>query len=177
MLEQTRIMTGRPHRARRYGRAAISNAAAINPATMNPPSSRLAAISLAAMDICQRQATWLLRISLAGVFFWFGMLKVAGSSPVVDMLRHSFGFLASAPYLQLLGMGEIAMALGLLAPRFSRLAAALMVIHLLGTLSLVFISPSLVFAPSFPVLTIQGEFLAKNLVLISAGLTVIVKKN
>jgi uncharacterized membrane protein YkgB len=74
-------------------------------------------------------------------------------------------------------MGEIAIALGLLAPRFSRVAAVLIVIHLLCTLSLVFISPSLVFAPSFPVLTIQGEFLAKNLVLISAGLTVIVKRN
>ena len=121
-------------------------------------------------------AIWLLRISLAGVFFWFGMLKVAGLSPVVGLLRSSFGFLALAPYSELLGVGEIVIAVGLLVPRFSRVAAALMVIHLLCTLSLVFISPSLVFAPSFPVLTMQGEFLAKNLVLIAAGMTVIVKK-
>src|SRR5713226_8461959 len=126
MLEQTRVMTGRQRPVRRNGNPAV--------------------ISLAAINISQPQAIWLLRISLAGVFFWFGMLKVAGSSPVVDMLRHSFGFLASAPYLELLGIGEIAIALGLLAPRFSRVAAAMMVIHLLGTLSLVFISPSLVFA-------------------------------
>jgi putative oxidoreductase len=157
MLEQTRVMSGWQRLVRRD----------------NSP----AAVSLAAIDIGHRQAIWLLRISLAGVFFWFGMLKVAGSSPVADMLRHSFGFLASPPYLELLGMGEIAIALGLLVPRLSRVAAALMVLHLLCTLSLVFISPSLVFAPSFPMLTIQGEFLAKNLVLISAGLTVIVKKN
>ena len=124
----------------------------------------------------QAVATWLLRISLAGVFFWFGMLKVTGSSPVVELLRNSFGFLASAPYLQLLGAGEVLIGLGLLVPRFSRAAAALMVIHLLSTLSLVFISPSLVFAPSFPVLTMQGEFLAKNLVLISAGLALVAKR-
>ena len=122
-------------------------------------------------------AIWLLRVSLAGVFFWFGMLKVAGSSPVVELVRNSFGFLASAPYLQLLGAGEVLIGLGLLVPRFSRAAATLMVMHLSCTLSLVFISPSLVFAPSFPVLTMQGEFLAKNLVLISAGLSVILKKD
>jgi len=121
-------------------------------------------------------AIWLLRISLAGVFFWFGMLKVAGLSPVVGLLRSSFGFLASPPYLEVLGAGEIVIALGLLVPRLSRVAAALMIIHLLCTLNLVFISPSLVFAPSFPVLTMQGEFLAKNLVLISAGMTVIIKE-
>ena len=123
----------------------------------------------------QGLAIWLLRISLAGVFFWFGMLNVAGSSRVVGLLRSSLAFLASAPYLELLGAGEIAIALGLLVPRFSRVAAALMIMHLLCTLSLVFISPSLVFAPSFPVLTMQGEFLAKNLVLISAGMTLMIK--
>jgi uncharacterized membrane protein YkgB len=105
------------------------------------------------------------------------MLKIAGSSPVVEFLRNSFGFLASAPYMQLLGAGEVLIGLGLLVPRFSRVAAAMMVMHLLCTLSLVFISPSMVFAPSFPVLTMQGEFLAKNLVLISAGLAVIVRKD
>ena len=125
----------------------------------------------------QPLAIWLLRISLAGVFIWFGMLKVAGSSPVVELLRSSFGFLASAPFLQLLGAGEVLIGLGLLVPRFSRAAAAMMVIHLICTLSLVFISPSLVFAPSFPVLTMQGEFLAKNLVLISAGLALVAKKD
>jgi uncharacterized membrane protein YkgB len=150
MLEQTRIMTG---------------------------GTRSGQNSLARPIIGQREASWLLRISLSAVFFWFGILKVAGLSPVADMLRNSFAFLAAPPYLQLLGMGEIAIALGLLVPGFSRLAATLMVVHLLCTLSLVFTSPSLVFAPSFPVLTMEGEFLAKNLVLISAGLTVIVKKN
>jgi uncharacterized membrane protein YkgB len=135
------------------------------------------AIHLYAVRNSQAVAIWLLRISLAGVFFWFGMLKVAGSSPVVELLRNSFGFLASAPYLQLLGAGEVLIALGLLVPRFSRAAAAMMVMHLLCTLSLVFISPSLAFAPSFPILTMQGEFLAKNLVLISAGLALVAKKD
>jgi uncharacterized membrane protein YphA (DoxX/SURF4 family) len=149
MLEQTRVMAARPISGR---------------------------ISLAKINIGQPAAIGLLRISLAGVFFWFGILKVTGSSPVVEMFKNSLAFLGLPPYLQLLGMGEIGISLGLLVPRFSRFAAALMVVHLLCTLSLVFISPSLVFAPSFPVLTMDGEFLAKNLVLISAGLTVIVKK-
>jgi putative oxidoreductase len=46
-------------------------------------------------------------------------------------------------------------------------------LHLLGTLSVALVSPNIIFAPAFPVLTIEGEFILKNLVLITAGLAVV----
>src|SRR5262249_38667042 len=114
----------------------------------------------------------LLRMSLAATFFWFGLLKVINASPVVNMLAHSFTLFATPPFLQLLGIGEVAIAIGLAIKRFSKFTAVLMVLHLLGTLSVAFISPQLIFAPKFPLLTMDGEFLVKNFVLISAGLAV-----
>ena len=119
------------------------------------------------------RVTFLLRLSLACVFFWFGMLKLAGVSPVVDLLRNSIPFLAGAPYIELLGLAEIVIAIGLVIERLSNQAASLMILHLFCTLSVAIIAPTLVFAPAFPVLTMDGEFLAKNFVLITAGLVVI----
>src|SRR5712692_2189503 len=59
------------------------------------------------------RVTLLLRFSLAAIFFWFGMLKLAGVSPVVSLLRNSVPFLAGSPYIELLGLAEIIIAIGL----------------------------------------------------------------
>ena len=115
----------------------------------------------------------LLRFSLALVFFWFGGLKLANACPVLDFLRDTFPFFARTAGLQLLGAAEMIIGLGLIFDRFSKAATALMVADLIGTLSVVFIAPHLIFAPAFPVVTMAGEFVAKNLVLIVAGLVVL----
>ncbi|HJZ68054.1 MAG TPA: DUF417 family protein [Blastocatellia bacterium] len=119
------------------------------------------------------RVTLLLRFSLAAIFFWFGMLKLAGVSPVVSLLRNSVPFLAGSPYIELLGLAEIMIAIGLVIDRLANQAATLMILHLFCTLSVAIIAPTVVFAPAFPVLTMDGEFLAKNIVLITAGLVVI----
>jgi len=103
-----------------------------------------------------RRPLFLLRLSLAVVFFWFGALKLAGVSPVVGMLRSSFPLLADAPFLQLLGVAEVLIAAGLVLNRLSRQTAFLMVLHLTVTLGVAVLSPRTVFAPAFPVLTMAG---------------------
>lgn len=119
------------------------------------------------------RVTFLLRLSLAAIFFWFGMLKLAGVSPVVSLLRSALPFLAGSPYIEMIGLAEIVIAIGLVTERFSDQAAALMILLLFCTLSVAIIAPTLVFAQAFPLLTMDGEFLAKNFVLITAGLVVI----
>lgn len=116
---------------------------------------------------------FLLRLSLAAVFFWFGVLKLTNVSPVIEMLNETMPFLARSPFIEILGLAEMTIGVGLVTDKFSEQAAMLMIIHLICTLTVVALAPSLVFAPSFPVLTIQGEFLAKNVVLIAAGLVVV----
>jgi putative oxidoreductase len=127
--------------------------------------------------LARLRVTFLLRFSLAAVFFWFGMLKLAGVSPAVELLRNSIPFLATSPYIELLGLAEIVIAIGLVIERLTNQAATLMILHLFCTLSVAIIAPTLVFAPAFPVLTMDGEFLAKNFVLITAGLVVISSRN
>jgi putative oxidoreductase len=123
--------------------------------------------------LARRRAVFVLRLSLAIVFLWFGLLKLAGVSPVVELLRSSMPLLARSPFIELLGLAEILISIGLISERFAGHAAFLMMLHLTCTLSIVLIAPGLMFDPAFPVLTMNGEFLAKNLVLIAAGLSVI----
>ena len=118
----------------------------------------------------------LLMGSLSLTFFWFGVLKVMGMSPVVGLLEHSFSFLAKQPYLGLLGAFEVMIAFGLLIPRVRKLTITLTIMHLFGTISVVCIAPNLLFAPYFPVLTMEGEFILKNFVLISACLILLFRQ-
>ena len=113
---------------------------------------------------------FLSRLSLATVFLWFGALKVANVSPVTNLLHASIPFLAERPYLQFLGIAEIVIGVALLMNRLAKHATIMMILHLLGTLSLFVIAPRLIFAPTFPVLTMDGEFVLKNLVLITSAL-------
>jgi uncharacterized membrane protein YkgB len=91
-------------------------------------------------------------------------------SPVVGLLQHSFSLFASQPYLGILGAFEMLIAVGLLIPKIRKITITLTILHLFGTVSVVCIAPNILFAPYFPVLTMEGEFILKNFILISACL-------
>ena len=57
----------------------------------------------------------------------------------------------------------------LLTGAWIRTGAVAATLHLFGTFAIVVSSPRLLFQPWFPLLTIEGEFLVKNLVLLSAA--------
>jgi len=120
--------------------------------------------------LSQRSAHKLLTWSLSLTFFWFGFLKVINMSPVVGLLRHSFSFFAAQPFLGLLGFFEILISIGLLIPKVRKITITLTILHLFGTVSVICIAPNILFAPYFPVLTMEGEFILKNFILISACL-------
>ena len=119
----------------------------------------------------------LLMWSMSITFFWFGALKVMGVSPVIGLLQQSFSLFATQPYLGLLGLFEMMIAVGLLIPKIRKVTISLTILHLLGTISVIVISPNILFAPYFPVLTMEGEFIVKNFILISACLILLFRKH
>lgn len=114
------------------------------------------------------RAVWLLRASLALVFLWFGLLKAFGVSPVIEVIDIAYPAILNYPFLfDLLILLELAIGVGLLVSRFARTAALLGAIHLtIATLGVLF-SPQ-AFSGGFPFLTLIGEFVVKNIVLIAA---------
>lgn len=117
--------------------------------------------------------TRLLRVALGTVFVWFGALKILGETSVLGIMESAYPFLARAPFLQALGLGETILGAGILLGWGVRIFASLMALHLVGTLLVPFLAPAATFDPAFPILTLQGEFVVKNLVLVSAALLLV----
>lgn len=115
----------------------------------------------------------LLRISMGVVFFWFGALKlVPGLSPAEGLIKETITFLPTNLFLPFLAVWEMAIGLGFITGRYMRLTILLLFLQMPGTISPVFLRPDLVFA-QFPFgLTLEGQYIVKNLVLISAALVI-----
>lgn len=120
----------------------------------------------------------LLRISLGIVFLWFGVLKFfPGLSPAANLAtrtieRLTFGLIDPETALILLAIWETVVGLGLIFGIFMRLTLLLLFLQMLGTITPIFLFPGEVFArfPYAP--TLEGQYIIKNLVIISAGLTI-----
>jgi reactive chlorine resistance protein C len=114
-----------------------------------------------------------LRFSLAIVLLWIGALKFVDPAPVVGLLQASFSFLAFPAVVYLLGCAEVSAALALMAGVALRWVGLVCVGLFLGTLTIFVIAPAVSFGDAgFPNLTLAGEFLLKDLVLLAASITV-----
>jgi uncharacterized membrane protein YphA (DoxX/SURF4 family) len=117
----------------------------------------------------------LLRLSLGGIFFWFGFLKFFPALSPAEVLATrtlatlTLGYLAPQPAILLLALWETVIGLGLLLGVCPSLTLALLFLHMGGTLTPLFLFPHEVFAhiPYAP--TLEAQYILKNCVFISAG--------
>ena len=125
-----------------------------------------------------RHGVTLLRVSLGLVFLWFGFLKFFPNlSPAQDLATRTIealtlGKVPPPVSLPLLAAWECLIGLGLLTGLFVRATLFLMFVQMAGTITPVFLYPQEVFHrfPYAP--TLEGQYIIKNLVLISAGLVI-----
>lgn len=115
---------------------------------------------------------WLLRISLAVVFTWFGALKLVGQSPANDLIARTVVWFPPANFIPVLGVWEIAIGLCMLIKPLNRAGVLLLALQMPGTLLPLFLLPGVCFThvPWAP--TLEGQYIIKNVVLISAALVV-----
>ena len=125
------------------------------------------------VGVLRRWSLTALRVSLAVVFVWFGALKVADVTPVGELVANTVYWFDPAWVVPALGVGEVLIGLGLLFNRALRLVLAVFVAQLVGTFLVLVVQPDVAFQDgNLLLLTTEGEFVVKNLVLISAGLVV-----
>ena len=114
-----------------------------------------------------------LRVCLGVVFLWFGLLKVFGVSPVVGLIQETYYFLPTQEFVFILGIWEALVGLGLIFNFALRATLGFLWLQMAGTLFSVVLAPTVFFSGFNPLLlTMEGEFIVKNLVLISAGLVI-----
>jgi len=113
-----------------------------------------------------------LRISLGIVFIWFGVLKVFGDSPANDLITKTVYWFNPDIFIPILGIWEAAIGLCLLVPSFIRVGLFLLALQMPGTFLPLVLLPEVCFV-SIPFnLTLEGQYIVKNLVLIGAAMAV-----
>ena|SRR5687767_12794740 len=141
-------------------------------------SDRLQAIDLAITGWMARFGPLLLRVSLGIVFLWFGVLKLfPNMSPAEELATRTVGVLTrglipDSVALPFLAAWECLIGLGLLLGRGLRGILLLLYVQMVGTLTPIVLFPHEVFARFPYVPTLEGQYIIKNLVLISAGIVV-----
>ncbi|MBY8848209.1 DoxX family protein [Saccharothrix sp. MB29] len=121
-----------------------------------------------------RWATPALRVSLAVVFVWFGALKATGDSPVAELVGAAVPWVDRGVLVPALGWFEIALGVALLLGRLPRLTLVVVAVHLAGTFLVFVRAPALMVIGDNPLLlTVNGEFVLKNVVLICAALVLL----
>ena len=134
---------------------------------------RLERLDRRILALLDRAALPLLRLSLGLVFVWFGALKIAGETPVADLVADTVYWVDPSWFVPLLGVFEVVVGIGLLWGRLLRIVLALFVLQMMGTFLVLVIQPEVAFQDGNPLmLTTEGEFVIKNLVLLSAGLVI-----
>lgn len=125
-----------------------------------------------------RHGVPLLRVSLGVVFLWFGAIKfIPGLSPAADLATRtisqlSAGLVPPAVSLPLLAAWETLIGLGLVTGRFLRVTLLLLFLQMPGTLLPLLFYPGETFTV-FPIgPTLEGQYIIKNLVLVSAAIVI-----
>ncbi len=129
-------------------------------------------------SLMARYGILVLRLSLGIVFLWFGALKFfPGLSPAEDLAARTisqltFGLLAPSTAVFILAVWECLIGIGLIFNLYMRVTLFLLWLQMLGTVTPILFFPGEVFTvfPYAP--TLEGQYIIKNIVLVSAGLVI-----
>jgi uncharacterized membrane protein YkgB len=137
-----------------------------------PPNARSLTALLRSLDtLIGRVSLPLLRACLGVVFVWFGALKLTPESPVGHLVAATVPFLPAHWFVPALGIFEIAVGVGLFIGRGLGVIVFFLICHLSGTFLVLVTQPDVAFQHGNPLaLTMTGEFVVKNIVLMGAGL-------
>lgn len=124
-------------------------------------------------------ATWmethghrLLRYALAVIFIWFGYLKLfKGLSPAEGLVTQTVYWFNPGWFIPFLGAWEILIGLCLLYRPWIRLGIGLMALQMAGTFLPLILLPEISWQ-GFLQPTMEGQYIIKNLVLITAAIVV-----
>ena len=121
----------------------------------------------------RRYVPILMRISLGIIFLWFGGMKVFGISPVEELVYRATHWLGVHNFVIILGVWELLIGICFLFKKLNRLAILLFFLQIPGTFIPLFTNPEDCFTIIPYGLTLEGQYIVKNIILISGVLFVL----
>ncbi|MBK9333374.1 MAG: hypothetical protein IPM96_13440 [Ignavibacteria bacterium] len=124
-----------------------------------------------------RHGVQALQISLAVIFIWFGLLKSLGISPAAELVKSTVNWMPvfnTDEWVTLIGWWEVIIGVCFLFKKTIRIAIALLAMQMAGTFMPLVLLPQITFQPGkIPYApTIEGQYIIKNLLIISAALVI-----
>lgn len=152
---------------------------AYNPSVKNfTDDARFVQLDTQITNWMARHAVRLLRLSLGIIFLWFGVLKFfPGVSPADELATRtisvlSFGLVEPHVSRPVLAAWETAIGLGLISGVWLRGVIALLALQMLGTVTPLVLFPEQTWRVIPIVPTLEGQYIIKNMVLVSAALVI-----
>ncbi len=149
-----------------------------NRSIMTELKSRFAKIDFQITTWMARNGVLFLRLSVGFLFLWYGVLKFfpnvssAENIATSTIEQLSFGLVDGRFAMLILAVWETMIGLGLMSGKFLRETLLLLFLQMIGTLAPLVLFPDITFT-IFPfVPTLEGQYIIKNLVLISAGIAI-----
>ena len=113
-----------------------------------------------------------LRVGVGVVVIWVGALKPLGLSPAEDLLAATVYWWTPELVVPAIGYWEVLIGIAFLIPSMTRVAIFLLAPQMAGTFLPLVLLPEVVWT-SFPLgLTLEGQYIIKNLVVIGAALVI-----
>lgn len=128
-----------------------------------------------------RWSTRLAEISLGVIYIWFGALKFFPDlSPAEGLVRATVGEISGAvriplpttPVFILLAAWEVMIGIGFIVHRYRRAAVWMLIAHIPATTLPFLLLPDLVWTHAPLGLSLEGQYIVKNLALLSGALAV-----
>jgi len=119
---------------------------------------------------------WVNRTALFLIYFWFGCLKIVSLSPAEQLVNQLHQatlatFVPQNTFLIFLGLIECLIGIMWLVPCLTKFAIAVFMLHIAITFLPLIILPDETWS-KFPVLSLTGQYIFKNIVLIACAFTI-----
>ena len=115
-----------------------------------------------------------IRFSFGIIFIWFGILKPLGLSAAEELLKSTVKWLplgSPENWLIIIGWWEVVIGVLFLFKQTTRIAIALLFLQMVGTFMPLVFLPEVTFQSNNILLpTLEGQYIIKNLMIISAAL-------
>lgn len=136
-------------------------------------SERLEQLDQKVVRLLAQHSITLLRVSIGLVYIWFGALKfVPGLSPIEGFIREALPFLPGDLFLPFLAAWEVLIGVLFISGKFTRVTILLMLAQMGGAMSPLVLATDKVFN-TFPYgWNLVGQYIFKDIILISAALVV-----
>ncbi len=130
-------------------------------------------IDIKLINFFRRVSVPVARFGLFVIFFWFGALKVVDLSPasplVQSLFEQTISFMSFCTFLVLFGLFECLIGILFIIPGLERVVMPLLLLHMFTTFMPLFVLPEVTWS-GFLVPTLEGQYIIKNLVIISTAI-------